>query len=120
MNADAVLAALRDMAGQTEPKTKTKEQKVAKAAASIPEVKLAETPRAVDPPADDDEQPENELAGLVPVVVLDDGETFSDLAGARIAMVKAGSDELTGGAYDNGIPISGLLELYNAIRRVVR
>lgn len=120
MNADAVLAALRDMAGQTEAKTKTKEQKIAKAAASVPEVKLAATPKAVDPPTDDDEQPENELAGLVPVVVLDDGATFSDLAGARIAFAKPGSDELHDGAYENGIPISGLLELYECIRKVTR
>jgi len=120
VNADSVLAALREMAGQTEAKTKTKEQKVAKAAAAVPDVKLAATPKAVDPPADDDEQPENELAGLVPVVVLDDGETFSDLAGARIAMVKAGSDQLHDGAYENGTPISGLLELYECIRKVTR
>ena len=120
MNADSVLAALREMAGQTEAKTKTKEQKVAKATASVPEVKLAATPKAVDPPTDDDEQPENELAGLVPVVVLDDGDTFSNLDGARIAFVKAGADELHDGAYQSGIPISGLLELYNAIRSVVR
>lgn len=126
MNAESVLAALHSMAGQTEAKTKTKEQKIKEAAASAaatvdPKHKVVlPAPVAVDPPADDEEQPENELAGLVPVVVLDDGETFSDLAGARIAMVKAGSSELTDGAYASGIPISGLLELYNAIRSVVR
>jgi hypothetical protein len=120
VNAEQVISALRELAGQTEAKTKTKEQKIAKAAASVPEVKLAATPKAVDPPTDDEEQPENELPGLVPVVVLDDGDTFSNLAGARIAFVKPGADELGDGAYENGIPISGLLELYECIRKVTR
>lgn len=106
-------------------KTKTKAEKVKEAAATVaatvdPKAKVVLPPKAVDPPEDDEEQPENQLAGLVPVVVLDDGDTFSNLPGARIAFVKPGADELADGDYEKGIPISGLLELYEAIRKVVR
>lgn len=117
MDADSVLAALRDMAGDTVPKSKTKEQKLAEIKAPAKtEVKLAD----VAPPTDDDNEREDVLPGLIPVVVLDDGSTFSNIEGARIALVPHDADEISNGAYESGIPIKGLVELYNAIRSVTR
>jgi hypothetical protein len=118
MDADSVLAALREMASDTVPKSKSKEQKLAEI--KTPEVKAPDVKLAVAPPGDDDNEREDVLPGLIPVVVLDDGSTFSNIEGARIVMVFPSDEEISEAAYESGVPIKGLVDLYNAIRGVVR
>lgn len=56
---------------------------------------------------------------LTPVVVLDDGSTFSNLRGAKVCWVQPDADEITDADLNAGIEISDLLTVMNAIRTMV-
>jgi hypothetical protein len=63
---------------------------------------------------------EKSTGRTVPVVVLDDGSTFSDVGGAKVCFVAPGSEEITADAYETGISIADLLVLREAIRSAIR
>ena len=57
---------------------------------------------------------------LCGVVVLDDGETFSNLRGCRVCFVPPDSDALPENATANSIDIDSLLTLRDAVKTILR
>lgn len=82
-----------------------------------PAIRLAES--AIDPTPVEDEDEDDRLIRKAMVVVLDDGDTYSNIEGARLCFIPEGSDDLPEGAYDSGIPIKDLVVLRDAIKTVV-
>ena len=106
MSAVDMMEKLRAMAGEaSKPKSKPKS-----------EVKVAVVAIDTEPVTDDeDEKPICDTA----VVVLDDGQTFSLIEGARVCWVNANDDSISAITYGDGVPVSELLALRDAIRTCV-
>lgn len=120
-----IMEKLKAMAGDTVPKTQTKTEKVDRAKREVAKPKVAE--QTIDPtPVEDDEEDdrlirkESAYSLLTPVVVLDDGSTFSDMLGARVCFVPRDAKELPDGTFQKGIPIRDLMTLRDAILNVIR
>ena len=88
-----------------------------KAVEQPPAIRIAES--AIDPTPVEDEDEDDRLIRKAMVVVLDDGDTYSNIEGARLCFIPEGSDDLPEGAYDSGIPIKDLVVLRDAIKTVV-
>lgn len=120
-----IMEKLRAMAGDTVPKTQTKAEKISRAKAEVAKPKVAE--QTIDPtPVEDDEEDdrlirkEQAVDLLTPVVVLDDGSTFSDMLGAKVCFVPRNAKEMPDGSFEKGIPIRDLMTLRDAILNAIR
>jgi hypothetical protein len=122
---DDILARLKEMAsGGAEPAAKPKAATVAKAQPvveatapvavlplnsvipqSVPTVTKATTKSAAVP---------------VPVVVLDDGSTFSNLRGCKVCFVSPDCQDIDEEALATGIRVSDLLTLSDAFRTILQ
>lgn len=118
---DDILARLREMAGgagepKVEPKAKAVAPKAAKPKAEPAPVAVVEPEPVVAPVT----SPGVAKPGvLTPVVVLDDGSTFSNLRGAKVCWISPDAEEIEESDLDCGIDISDLLTVMNAIRTMV-
>ena len=56
----------------------------------------------------------------VPVVVLDDASTFSNLAGAKVCFVDPAADEVSTAEYSFGVSIADLLAMRDALAIVLK
>ena len=61
-----------------------------------------------------------ESSVVVPVVVLDDASTFSNLAGAKVVVLDPTAEEVDDAAYAKGIRISDLLALRDAFSLIIK
>lgn len=127
-----IMEKLKAMAGDTVPKTQTKTEKVERAKREVAKPKVAE--QTIDPtPVEDDEEDDRLIRKkaatslvsaadslLTPVVVLDDGSTFSDMLGTKVCFVPRNAKELPDGAFEKGIPIRDLMTLRDAILNAIR
>lgn len=120
-----IMEKLKAMAGETVPKTQSKTEKVERAKREVAKPKVAE--QTIDPtPVEDDEEDDRLIRKeaatslLTPVVVLDDGSTFSDMWGAKVCFVPQNAKELPNGTFEKGIAIRDLMTLRDAILNVIR
>lgn len=72
-----------------------------------PEIKLAPQPKYAA------------STDAVPVVVLEDGTTFSNLNGCRICFVPDDAEDIDADDFAAGIPISDLYALYRSLKTLV-
>jgi hypothetical protein len=119
---DDILARLREMAGSAgEPKVEAKPKAVAPKAAKP---KAEPAPVAVVEPEPVTEPVPGfgvaKSAVLAPVVVLDDGTTFSNLRGAKVCWVSPDAEEIEESDLDCGIEIGDLLTLRDAVQTILR
>lgn len=95
---------------KSEPKPKSEPKaKVAKVE-SKPEPTVAELQTAAMGPD----------GPTVPIVVLDDGSTFSNLRGCKVCFADPAAEEIDATALSAGIEISDLLTLRDAVRTILR
>lgn len=112
MSADDMMARLAAMAGGDEP--------VATKAEVEPKAKRAKAEPKAEPVVAAKSEPVSVPSGtVVPVVVLDDGSTFSDLLGAKVCYVSPDSEDIDPEAFANGIAIDSLLTLRDAIETIL-
>lgn len=116
-----VMARLMEMMGETTPKKAAKPRIAAGTAQPA-----KPTPAVVQEDEDEDEEvvaaPAAATDGDCPVVVLDDGQTFSNLANCRVCFVSPTATEVTADDLDRGVSIADLLTLRDAllaIRKIV-
>jgi len=115
MSADDMMSRLMAMAGddaavaeKPEPKAKAKaEQAVARAARPVTAA-VAQQPVAVP------------SGTVIPVVVLDDGATFSDLTGCKVCFVPPDCEQVTADDLASGVDINELLTLRDAIVTILK
>lgn len=120
MTADELKARLEAMMSDTEPKSKPKAAAIMTAVTPIP-IDVPPHPNVRIPK---DAQivavAESPATAEAPVVVLDDGATFSNLHGCKIAFVDPADEEVSQDALDAGISISDLLNVFDAVRTILR
>lgn len=110
MSADDMMARLMAMASDDAP-VATKPEPKAKPKAADP------APQAAVAVAD----PAPVHAGpLMPVVVLDDGATFSDLTGCKVCFVPPDAQQIEPEDLENSVEISELLTLRDAIETILK
>lgn len=115
---DDILARLKEMAGggavepvKAAPKAKPKATKADEPAVAVVEPtpmtpeKVTGVPKSFLP---------------TPVVVLDDGSTFSNLLGCKVCFVDPDADEIDAESLASGIKVSDLLTLKDAIHTILR
>ncbi len=114
---DDILARLREMAGGAgEPKAEAK-PKAAKPKAEPAPVAVVEPEPVVTPVSSAGVAKSGVLA---PVVVLDDGSTFSNLRGAKVCWVSPDAEQIEESELDCGIEIGDLLTLRDAVQTILR
>lgn len=108
MSADDMMALLMAMASDDAPvATKPEPKAKPKAADPAPQVAVAD--------------PAPVHAGpLMPVVVLDDGATFSDLTGCKVCFVPPDAEQIEAEDLANGVDINELLTLRDAVETILK
>jgi hypothetical protein len=115
MSADDMLARLMSMADDDAPVTVKTEPKAKAKPKAEQAVERAARPAATA--ADPEPVPSG---AVIPVVVLDDGATFSDIAGAKVCFVPPDCEQIEADAYANGVSVSDLLTLRDALDTILR
>jgi hypothetical protein len=108
MSADDMMARLMSMAGDDAPVAAKPEPKAKAKPKAEPVVQVADAPAPVP------------SGTVMPVVVLDDGATFSDILGAKVCFVPPDCEQIEADAYANGVSVSDLLTLRDAITTILQ
>lgn len=120
---DDILARLREMAGtETEPvkPIKTKAKAETFVPTPVKPEQVSGVPTTVKGKTVVAEPVAKAPSLPIPVVVLDDGSTFSNLRGCKVCFVDPDAEEIDADALASGIKVSDLLTLRDALHTVLR